>query len=230
MGIEAFETIFARAAKRKGGKGALEEILKLRAYDDRSPAAIAALSDDRILAEMTKRVFQAGFNWSVIEKKWLGFEQAFERFDVGRWTLMSDDDLDRLVADERIVRHAKKIQSVRDNAIFLRDLAAEHGKPATAVIAHWPNADYVGLLDLLKRKAARMGGTSSQYFLRGIGKESFVLGGDVVRALIETGVVEKAPTSKAALAAVQVAFNAWQQESGRSFSEISRILALSTGD
>ena len=42
--VTAFKTIRARAEKRKGG-----------------PKALARLGDDRILAEMTRRVFCAGF-------------------------------------------------------------------------------------------------------------------------------------------------------------------------
>ena len=42
-------------------------------------------------------------------------------------------------------------------------------------------------------------------------------------------VVDKPPTSKAAIARAQAAITAWSDESGRSQSEISRILALSTG-
>ena len=47
----------------------------------------------------------------------------------------------------------------------------------------------------------------------------------LVRALIGQGVIDKAPTSKKALASVQEAFNHWHEESGRSFSEISRTLS-----
>lgn len=224
--MRAFAEIFDRAAARRGGAAALEAMLTPARTGERTAADIAATPDDRLLAEMTRRVFQAGFNWSVIDNKWDGFEAAFEGFDIGRWTLMSDADLDRLVADIRIVRHAKKIESVRDNAVFLRDLATRHGSAASA-LADWPPTDYVGLLDLLKTKAARMGGTSSQYFLRGLGKESFVLSTSVVAALLAEGVVDKAPSSKKALRAVQDAFNAWAAESGRSLTQISRVLALS---
>lgn len=50
---------------------------------------------------------------------------------------------------------------------------------------------------------------------------------DVVKALMLAGVVEKEPTGKGALAITQDAFNKWRAESGRSFAEISRILACS---
>ena len=226
--MDSFQQIFDRAAARKGGRDALEAMLAPEVTGEKSATEIAALGDDRLLAMMTRRVFQAGFNWTVIDNKWDGFERAFEGFAIGRWTLMSDEDLDRLLQDTGIVRHAKKIESVRDNAIFLQGLAKEHGSAAKA-IAEWPAEDYVGLLDLLKSRASRLGGTSGQYFLRGIGKESFITGGDVARALIEMGVIDKPPSSKGALRKVQDAFNAWKAESGRSLTQISRALALSTG-
>ena len=71
-----FKTIRARAEKRKGGPKALQKLLPPKP----DAKALAKLGDDRILAEMTKRVFSAGFAWSVIENKWPGFEQAFLEF------------------------------------------------------------------------------------------------------------------------------------------------------
>ena len=59
----AFKSIRARAEKRKGGAEALVRLLPLRP----DPKALSKLGDDRVLAEMTKRVFSAGFAWSVIE-------------------------------------------------------------------------------------------------------------------------------------------------------------------
>ena len=230
--MHSFDEIFERAAARKGGAEALEAMLTPVQTGQKTPKQLAKLRDDRLLAEMTRRVFQAGFNWSVIDNKWDGFEAAFEGFPVGRWTLMSDEDLDRLLADTGIVRHAKKIQSVSANALFLQELAAESGSAAKA-IAEWPDADYVGLLELFKKRAARMGGTTCQYFLRGIGKPSFMLtSSGVVAASCRShdGVVDKAPASKSALTVVQGAFNQWSAESGRSLTQISRVLAMSVAD
>ncbi len=223
--MRKFEEIFSMAAARKGGAEALQGLLS----KPKSAAALTKIGDDRWLAGMTRGVFQAGFNWKVIENKWPGFEEAFEGFSPGRWSLMSDEDLDRLVKDTRIVRNAVKILSVRDNAILLTDLAREHGTAARCLGA-WPSEDYIGLLELLKKRGGRLGGTTAQYFLRQIGKDSFVLSKDVTTALIREGVVEKAPGSKSSMRAVQNAFNTWSEESGRSLTEISRVLAMSVGD
>ncbi len=71
----AFQTIRARAEKRKGGAEALAKLMPPKP----DPKAVAKLRDDRILAEMTKRVFSAGFAWSVIEFEVAGVRGGFSR-------------------------------------------------------------------------------------------------------------------------------------------------------
>lgn len=218
--LRDFDELFEIAAARKGGAEAFEKTLP----QVKTPGELAAIPDDRWLSMMARCVFQAGFSWKVVDQKWPGFEEAFEGFDPGRWSMMSDEDLDRLLKDTRVVRHAKKLMSVGENAIFLRDLAAGHGS-AASFFAGWPDTDYVGLLDVLKKRGSRLGGATGQYVLRFMGKDSFITGGDVVKALIREGVVDKAPTSKRDLARVQEAFTHWSSQSGRPMAQVSRTLA-----
>ena len=220
-----FSEILERAASRHGGAAALEK--RLAETKPLSPAKLAAIPDDRWLAMMTRRIFQAGFNWSVIDNKWDGFEAAFDGFDVGRWVMAPDEDLDALAKDSRIVRNSQKIRTVRENAVFIADLAKEHGSAGKA-FGGWPAEDFAGLLDLLKRRGSRLGGSTAQYFLRSMGVDSYVLSAHVTAALIEAGVIDKPPTSKKGMAAVQAAFNQWMAESGRSLTAISRTLGYST--
>ncbi|NKF33638.1 3-methyladenine DNA glycosylase, partial [Pseudomonas sp. BGM005] len=84
-----------------------------------------------------------------------------------------------LTLDERIIRNGAKIMSVRANAAFFRELAREHGS-AGAFLADWPREDQIGLLDLLSKRGSRLGGMTGQYFLRGIGRDSFVATMDVL--------------------------------------------------
>src|SRR5947208_7258528 len=99
--MTSFKTIRARAEKRKGGPKALAKLLPAKP----DPRALAKLGDDRILAQMTKRVFSAGFAWSVIESKWLGFKKAFLGFQPGPLTLQPDDFWDAHMKDTGIVRN-----------------------------------------------------------------------------------------------------------------------------
>lgn len=187
------------------------------------------LPDDRLLAEFTKRIFQAGFKWSVIETKWPGFEAAFHGFDIGRNAMMSDEDLDAHLRNTEIVRNAAKILTVRDNAIFLSDLAREHGS-AARYIGDWPAEDTIGLFELLKKRGSRLGGTTGQYALRFLGYDAFILSKSVVAGLNMAGVIDGAATSKGAQRKAQAAFNAWHAESGEPYAVISRTLALAVPD
>ena len=74
-----------------------------------------------------------------------------------------------------------------------------------------------------------MGGNSGPYFLRMVGKDTFILTDDVVAALKAQGVIDKKPTAKRDLQKVQEAFNQWQAESGRPLSQISRLLSYTVG-
>ena len=220
--MESFDSIFQRAAKRKGGVAELEALLPVAL----SQAQLKRLQDAAVLAEMTKCVFRSGFVWKVIENKWPGFETAFDHFDVTTCAMLSDEDLEHLTANEAIVRHAKKIVSVRDNARYVLEVREEYGSFGR-FLAQWPADDFIGLWDELKRNGSRLGGQTGRYFLRFIGRDTPMLSADVVKALVELGVVDKAPTSKAALQATQQAFVSWQLESGRSFCQLSRVLACS---
>lgn len=222
----SFKSIRARAEKRKGGPKALEKLLPARP----SRKALEKLSDDRMLAEMTRRVFSAGFAWSVIEDKWQGFEKAFLGFKPARLAVQSDDYWDGLLKDTRIVRNGAKIQSVRENAVFVLDIAKQNGSFGK-FLANWPSSDEVGLLDLLSKRGNRLGGNSGQMFLRFVGWDGFVTSQDVVACLRDAGLdIATEVKSKGDLAKVQAQFNAWAEETGLPYVHLSRICAMSIGE
>ncbi|MGX9350892.1 DNA-3-methyladenine glycosylase I [Shimia sp. W99] len=219
--MRSFDDLYAISAGRKGGFDALEALLPIPA----PPEALAKIPEDRWLAQLTKGVFQAGFNWQVIENKWDGFEEAFHGFDVDRCAFLHDEDMDRLMSNTAIVRNGPKIRTVIDNAHFLQGLRDQGG--AGVVLGGWPSTDYVGLLEFMKKGGSRIGGNTGQYAMRFMGRDSFILSRDVVARLIAEGVIDKQPSSKGAMRAVQSAFNTWMEQSGRGLTQISRVLALS---
>jgi 3-methyladenine DNA glycosylase Tag len=221
-----FKTICARAEKRKGGPKALAKLLP----DKPDAKALAKLPDDRILAEMTKRVFCAGFAWSVIDQKWPGFEKAFLGFKPAKLAFQPDEFWHALVEDTRIVRNGAKIMSVRDNAQFVQVIAREHGSFGK-FLSNWPASDEIGLLNLLTKQGSRLGGNTGQMFLRFVGWDGFVTSRDVVACLREAGIdIAEEVKSKGDLAKVQAAFNAWAEETKLPYAHLSRICALSIGE
>jgi len=223
--IAKFKSIHERALKRKGGEAALAKLLS----KPKKSAALKRIPDDRWLAEITRRVFQAGFNWKVVDAMWPGFETVFHGFDPQRCRKQSIADVERLLKDTRIVRHGAKIRSVQRNAEFISRLAEEHGS-AGAFFAASPATEFIVLLDTLKRRGDRLGFQTSQYVMRGMGVDGFIVSKDVLAALIGAGVLTSAPTSKAAWRAVQNAFNRWCDESGLPLMAVSKVLSCSVGE
>jgi 3-methyladenine DNA glycosylase Tag len=179
---------------------------------------------------MTKRVFSAGFAWSVIESKWPGFEEAFLGFAPARLAFEPDDFWDGLTKDVRIVRNSAKILSVRTNARFVRETANEHGSFGK-MLADWPSSNQLGLLDLLAKRGSRLGGATGQMLLRFLGWDGFVTSKDVVACLRDAGFdIAEEVKSKRDLATVQAQFNAWAAETGLPYTHLSRICAMSIGD
>ncbi len=220
--MRSFDEILAIAAERKGGRDAvLDGIPKPKTAE-----ALAAIPDDRWLAQFARGILQAGISWTVVDKKWPDIEAAFHGFDVGRVALMSEDWFDELIADPRIVRSPPKVRAIQENAVFIAEVAKADGSFGRR-IGDWPAEDFGGLLDWLQREGARLGGATGAYALRQMGKEGYILSGSVVARLVAEGVIDKAPTSKAAKRAVQDAFNVWKAQSGLSLTVISRVLAQS---
>ncbi len=224
--MKSFETIRARAAKRKGGDEVLASLLG-PVPDNRK---VAKLADDRILSTMAERVFAAGFVWRVIEQKWPGFEEAFLGFEPKRLLFQPDEFWEGLAKDERIVRNPQKIRSVRENAVFVERIAKEHGSFGK-FLADWPGDDQAGLLATLGKQGSRLGGNTGQYFLRWVGWDSYILSGDMVAALRDAGLdIAESPTSKKDQEKVQAAINGWAKETGLPRVHISRILSMSIGE
>ena len=219
--MRSFEEIEAIAVERHG----IDGLAKFR-QKPLSKRKLSAIAGDRWLSCMSKCIFQAGFNWKVVEAKWPDFEEVFSGFDLSACAMLHDEEIERLTSDTRIIRNGQKITTIPHNARFLLDLANEAGS-CGAFFANWPSDDYVGLLDVLKTRGARLGGATAQYFLRFMGVDSFIFSQDVTKRLIAEGVIDKPPTSKTALKKAQVAINQWRDESGLSLTEISRTLACS---
>lgn len=223
MKVIDFEVIRQRAEERKGGAAALQAMLPPLADHDK----LRATTDDRILAEMTRRVFYSGFVRQVIDSKWSGFEDAFSGFDPAVLNIAPDDYWHDLTSDSRIIRNGAKIMAVRANAAFVRELANEAGS-AGVFFAEWPTADHAGLLELLSKRGSRLGGLAGQYFLRAIGRDCFILTGDVLACLRDAGVaLSKSGTAKKDLQLAQQVFAAWSAQSGLSLNHLSRIAAYS---
>lgn len=216
-----YQWLHAYCLNRFGSAAELEARLPV----PKSADELRSISDDRYLSLLSLRVFRAGLRHSVVDGKWPAFEEVFFGFDPHKVVLMGAEHLERLMHDERLIRHLAKLRSVPRNAQFVLDVAREHGSFG-AWLAAWPVDDITGLWRYLARHGCQLGGLSAPRFLRMAGKDSFIPTDDVVAALKAQGIVDKAPSSQRDLAAVQAAFNAWHAQSRRPLCQLSVMLSL----
>src|SRR5260370_19551833 len=139
MSLPPFATI-PDAARTRHGAAALEGRLAV----PKTPQQLTATPDDRYLSQMSRRIFRAGLKHSLVDAKWPAFEEVFHGFEPRRVRAMSDEAMEGLLANTRLIRHWGKLKSVRDNAAAMLALAQQHNNFG-AWLAGWPGADIVGL-------------------------------------------------------------------------------------
>lgn len=220
-----FSQIEDQAALRHGGLDALKSLVQypLASKD------IAIIADDRWLSAATKIVFQAGFNWEQMEKKWPQFEEAFGRFNLDYCSAQSEDQLEEKMATGKLVKHWAKMKSIPANATYLRALVEQYGSLG-AYFSQWDSKHWGENLLSLQKQGNRLGGKTGAIWLRRMGVDALIMTPSVETALQEFGVLDKAPASKKAWLAFQPVLNGWLDETGESLNYISQVLARSTGE
>lgn len=84
--------------------------------------------DDRHLFEMLiLEGNQAGLSWEIILKKREGYRKAFHHFDPHKVAQMTDEELNRLLVCENIIRNRLKVYAARRNALVFLKIQKEFG-------------------------------------------------------------------------------------------------------
>ncbi len=215
----SFAKIYEQAVDKKG-----EKALKLLLPETLSDAKLQKQSDAFYLSTMCRRVFRAGLKHSMVDDKWPEFEKALSQFEPMVCAMLSEDDIDALMQNKKIIRHRGKLLSIRANGEYIVNKSRDYGSFGH-FISSWKIDKTVELWWELKKNAKQMGGMSGPYFLRMVGKDTFLLTKDVVHFLQKEKITDKAPAGKRDTALVQEAFLEWHNESKRPLCEISRIIS-----
>ena len=81
------------------------------------------LHGDRALYErLSLEAFQSGLSWLIILRKRPAFRSAFDNFDPTRVAAYDDDDVQRLLGDQGIIRNRAKILATIRNARVITEM------------------------------------------------------------------------------------------------------------
>ena len=100
--------------------------------------------DFRLFEKLSLESFQSGLSWRTILTKREHFRQAFHNFDFNKIAEFNQDDIDRLLQNEGIVRHRGKIEAVVNNAKKAREIVESEGSFATFIWRYEPNEKSLG--------------------------------------------------------------------------------------
>jgi DNA-3-methyladenine glycosylase I len=126
--------------------------------------------DDGYLEQLSKAVFQAGFNWQIVERKWPDIRRAFEAFSVERVAALSPESIDTLLQDPAIIRNRRKVEAVVWNARKILALRAEHGS-FHAYLRTLDGRGYRKVSKELQNTFEHLGRTGAYVFLWSVGEE-----------------------------------------------------------
>lgn len=165
------------------------------------------VSDDhRLFEKICLEGFQSGLSWLTILRKRENFREAFDGFDFERVARFSETDVERLLGNAGIVRHAGKIRSTINNAQRAIELCEQEGSLARYFWRHEPQpherpdpVDYKTLTanpttaistriskDLKKRGWSFVGPTTVYAFMQAMGLVNDHIEGCCCRAEVET--------------------------------------------
>lgn len=98
------------------------------------------VTDDKILFEfMVLESAQAGLSWITILRKREGYRTAFCDFDVERVAQMTDDEVERLMQYDGIVRNRLKIKATISNARLFIAIQKEFGSFYRYTLSFFPD-------------------------------------------------------------------------------------------
>jgi DNA-3-methyladenine glycosylase I len=129
-----------------------------------------------LFERMSLEAFQSGLSWLIILRKRENFRHAFDGFDVEKVARYTDADVDRLMADQGIVRNRAKIEATIANAraaAEVDDLSellwsfAPPPRPRPATLADVPatTTESTAMAHELKRRGFRFVGPTTAYAL-----------------------------------------------------------------
>lgn len=138
------------------------------------------LKDGTALFErMSLEAFQSGLSWLIILRKRDNFRRAFDGFDVEKVARFTEADMQRLLADDGIVRNRAKIEATVANARAVMDLGSPQDlsdllwsfapppRPRLADLSQIPStsAESTAMARELKRRGFRFVGPTTAYAL-----------------------------------------------------------------
>ncbi len=146
-------------------------------------------NDNELFGRLIMEINQAGLSWETILKKEEAFRKAYDHFDIDKIAAYTQNDRERLLADEGIIRNRLKINAAIENAGTILRLRDEYGSFGKWLEAHHPRPKEEWV-KLFKKTFRFTGGEIVGEFLMSTG---FLPGAHDSTCPVHSDILEKSP-------------------------------------
>lgn len=93
-------------------------------------------NDHELFGRLILEINQAGLSWETILKKEDAFREAFDDFDMEKVAAYQEGEVERLMANQGIIRNRRKIEAAIFNAQRINEIKQEFGSFASWLDRH----------------------------------------------------------------------------------------------
>ncbi len=120
---------------------------------------------------LSKAVFNAGFSYQVVNRKWEGIKEIFHEFDpkiISNWTI---DDVSSAMESPRIIRNSRKVNAIVSNAKVFLEILEKHGS-FRDYLKSFKGRLYEERQEILSKRFKWLGPTGAHFFLWSDGEDA----------------------------------------------------------
>ncbi|HML03329.1 MAG TPA: DNA-3-methyladenine glycosylase I [Candidatus Bathyarchaeia archaeon] len=127
--------------------------------------------DDAYFENLCRVIFQAGLNWSVIDKKWPTTRKAFGEFSIWKISSFTDSDVAHLMKNSGIVINKGRILAIVQNAKEFERIKKEYGSFQAYLDSLDKSHNYSLVVKELSARFKWLGPSSASIFLYTVGEK-----------------------------------------------------------
>lgn len=129
-------------------------------------------TDDKGYFEiLSKAVFNAGFSYQVVNRKWEGIKEVFNEFEpkkISKWTV---DEVSTALGSPKNIRNSRKVNAIVSNAKIFLELLEKHGS-FDNYLKSFRNKPYEEKQKILSKQFKWLGPTGAHFFLWSVGEDA----------------------------------------------------------
>lgn len=219
---KVFELMFEKLESISVEDNFINEIKERRktTFDKNKP-------DPFFYKKLVKTIHVSGFKVTILRDRWGDIKKAFSNYDIDKVSQYTDEDLEKMMNNPKIIRNRRKLEACIKNAKIMKEISERHGSFGEYLDRNKNNRQK--LKEKLKKRFDFLGNVLVHEYLKEIGVDSIKPDVHVVRVMHRLGLIDSKTISPEVINQVTAAANQISQLTGEKLSVIDAIFWMYGG-